>query len=217
VLKTFDDPRIRLMPQSNAGQAASWNRAFKQSTGELILFLDSDDFWRPNKIERMVDMHLFMHARYSVLQHNLTVISNGKEHSYRRILPTGDCFAEMKATGRLSFFVTSSGLGVPRSIAEKVFPIPEQLRISPDAFLTRSAFVYAPVIAIPEELGYLRLHGANAGMSQPQEFHDDLRRELIFPALNEYYSRHGIDHVYTLPKKGMLARVASRIVGRLRS
>lgn len=217
VLRSFDDPRVVLMSQANSGQAASWNRAYQHSNGELILFLDSDDFWRPSKIERMVEMHRAMRGRYSVMQHNLTVVGTGSEHSYRRILPAGDCFAEMKATGRLSYFVTSSGLGVPRWIAEKVFPIPEQLRISPDAFLTRSAFVYAPVMAIPEELGCLRLHGANAGMTQSQEFHDDLRRELIFPALNTFYSQRGIDYVYELPpQQNRLARLASRIARMLR-
>lgn len=210
VLERFQDPRITLMTQTNSGQAAAWNRAFQQSRGELILFLDSDDIWRPSKIERMVAWHRVMQGQYSVLQHNLTARSPQGDKTYRRTLRSGNCFEEMRATGELSYFVTSSGLGIPRWIGEKVFPIPQQLRISPDAFLTRVAFLYAPVISTPEELGYLRLHGANAGMTQPAEFHEELRRELIFPALNDYYARHGIDYRYVLPAPPPLWRRAMR-------
>jgi glycosyltransferase involved in cell wall biosynthesis len=216
ILQSYQDVRLRVMPQTNAGQASAWNRGFAASRGELILFLDSDDWWESNKVERMVEMHRVMGGRYGVLQHNLAVLRDGTVYPYRRILPVGDCFAELKQTGRLSYFVTSSGLGVPRWIADKVFPIPETLRVSPDAFLTRAAFVYGPVMSIPELLGHLRLHGDNAGMTQSQEFHDNLRRDTIFPALNAFYRNNGVDFEYQAPvPDGRFRRLARRVSHRL--
>jgi glycosyltransferase involved in cell wall biosynthesis len=54
-LKQFGD-RIRVIRQANAGPAAARNRGIEESRGELIAFLDSDDLWLPEKIERQVTL-----------------------------------------------------------------------------------------------------------------------------------------------------------------
>jgi len=52
-LKEYGD-RIRVISQANAGPAAARNRGIAMAQGELIAFLDSDDLWLPQKIERQV-------------------------------------------------------------------------------------------------------------------------------------------------------------------
>lgn len=52
-LKQYRD-RIRVVHQTNAGPAAARNRGIAVSRGELIAFLDSDDIWLPQMIERQV-------------------------------------------------------------------------------------------------------------------------------------------------------------------
>lgn len=49
--------RIRLIRKENGGQASCFNAGFETSRGEIIAFLDSDDFWFPNKLERIVETH----------------------------------------------------------------------------------------------------------------------------------------------------------------
>jgi teichuronic acid biosynthesis glycosyltransferase TuaG len=51
VVRTFKDPRIRYLFQSNAGQSAARNVAVRASNGPLLAFLDSDDLWMSNKLE----------------------------------------------------------------------------------------------------------------------------------------------------------------------
>ena len=46
--------RIRYLWQENAGRAGSRNRAIAEASGDYLAFLDSDDLWRPDKLERQV-------------------------------------------------------------------------------------------------------------------------------------------------------------------
>jgi glycosyltransferase involved in cell wall biosynthesis len=48
------DARTRVVRQSNCGPGAARNRGVSESTGDWIAFLDSDDAWRPNKLERQL-------------------------------------------------------------------------------------------------------------------------------------------------------------------
>ena len=50
VLKRYGD-KVRYFYQQNQGQASAWNFAVRQSSGEYIALLDSDDLWLPQKLE----------------------------------------------------------------------------------------------------------------------------------------------------------------------
>ncbi len=45
---------IRLYRQSNLGAAAARNRGMDEARGRFIAFLDSDDTWKPEKLERQI-------------------------------------------------------------------------------------------------------------------------------------------------------------------
>lgn len=55
VNKYLDDERIRYIKNStNSGAAVSRNRALREVKGKWIAFLDSDDLWSPDKLEKQI-------------------------------------------------------------------------------------------------------------------------------------------------------------------
>jgi glycosyltransferase involved in cell wall biosynthesis len=49
-----DDPRVRYIQQMNAGVAAARNCGIEAANGKYIAFLDSDDQWMAEKLERQI-------------------------------------------------------------------------------------------------------------------------------------------------------------------
>lgn len=55
VIKPFlEDKRVKYFYQENQGQSFARNYALAQSSGEFIAFLDSDDVWYPDKLEKQL-------------------------------------------------------------------------------------------------------------------------------------------------------------------
>src|SRR6201987_6564619 len=49
-------PRVRYLRKENGGQASAFNFGIPQAQGEIVAFLDGDDWWARNKV------HLFVEA-----------------------------------------------------------------------------------------------------------------------------------------------------------
>ena len=56
IVASFNDERIRyLKNESNCGAALTRNYAMREAKGEWIAFLDSDDLWTPEKLEKQIN------------------------------------------------------------------------------------------------------------------------------------------------------------------
>ncbi|GAB3508587.1 glycosyltransferase family 2 protein [Emticicia fontis] len=53
ILETFKD-KILLVNQENIGIAKTLNKGLKLASGELVAFLDGDDVWTENKLEKQI-------------------------------------------------------------------------------------------------------------------------------------------------------------------
>lgn len=54
ILKTIQDERLKVFSYPNGGVATARNRGIEQATGEFISFLDSDDLWTADKLEKQL-------------------------------------------------------------------------------------------------------------------------------------------------------------------
>lgn len=96
IVSAFNDERIRyLKNEKNSGAAVSRNKALREAKGKWIAFLDSDDLWLPQKLEKQI---AFM-------------VKNGYKFTYtdyREIMPNGKaspyiCIAPNKITKRILY------------------------------------------------------------------------------------------------------------------
>jgi succinoglycan biosynthesis protein ExoO len=56
VIRSIHDARLRLIEsERNGGTSAARNRAISQARGEWIALLDADDWWEPQRLERLLE------------------------------------------------------------------------------------------------------------------------------------------------------------------
>jgi glycosyltransferase involved in cell wall biosynthesis len=154
----------RLLPvfQRNGGQAAAFNAGFARSTGELILFLDSDDVLWP---ECLSEVTARWRRGLAKLHFNLEFIDSegGRigQTFFQRPLPSGDLRKSALATGIVESMPTSGNV-FSRKFLDTVMPVPESAwKRGPDVYLFNLAALAGETAAIDRPLGGYRVHGSN--------------------------------------------------------
>lgn len=155
----------------NGGQASAFNQGFAASHGEIICFLDADDLFSPNKVEKVVeifqdypDIGWCFHSlqmftdKTAAPDHPATKSVNSGVYDLRNFLSQG------KLRGKMPFEGTAtSGICFRRSFLEQLLPMPEESSITlSDNYLKYAAFALNPGYILLEELAQQRIHGNNA-------------------------------------------------------
>ncbi len=80
----IQDPRIRALRQSRSGVSRARNRGIEASRFDWLAFLDSDDRWRPRKLERQLE-GLEAHPEYRMCHTDEIWIRRGVRVNPKRI------------------------------------------------------------------------------------------------------------------------------------
>jgi GT2 family glycosyltransferase len=91
VLSAISDPRMRVFPQSNQGAHAAINRGLELATSEYLAILNSDDFYHPQRLEKLVGI-LKQHPEAGMIGSYIQVIDSegvplGIKHGYHDLEP----------------------------------------------------------------------------------------------------------------------------------
>ena len=152
VVNGFKDKVVYFF-QQNGGPAAARNRGIATAHGEFIAFLDADDLWAPNKIERQVD-YLLQHPETGcVFTHQRIIIEPGME----RPLWLRKEFLQTDHTGYIP-----SSLIVRRHVFEQLGDFDPSYRVAEDCdWFFRAKEAGITMAVLPETLLYKRIHGSN--------------------------------------------------------
>lgn len=156
--------RIRAVFQKNGKQASALNAGFAASSGNIIFFLDADDYLLPNAAEQIVAA---FQSRVGKVHFRLSVVdSQGQSLDYTipsagMTLSSGEVWCQLLQT---SSYVSSpmSGNAYKRETLQEVMPIPNEYKTTADDYLMVSTPFYAGQLAcINEPLGAYRIHDHN--------------------------------------------------------
>jgi len=160
VLRSYGD-RIRWLKQPNQGVSAARNVGAHNTKGELVAFLDADDFWLPEKLERQVQLFLADPELGLVHCGVEEIDDNGARLRLRLDGRDGWVATDMLLFDRAVMLGGGSGLVVRRSDFEALGGFDTSLSTSADwEFFYRMA-THARVGFVPIPLLKYRVHGSN--------------------------------------------------------
>jgi glycosyltransferase involved in cell wall biosynthesis len=80
----IQENKIKYIRQNNSGVASARNLGIKNSSGDYIAFLDSDDEWVPNKLQKQVDF-FNKNPNFKIVYTDETWVRNGKRVNQKAI------------------------------------------------------------------------------------------------------------------------------------
>jgi glycosyltransferase involved in cell wall biosynthesis len=120
------DSRVRLLQQtSNMGAQAARNRGIREARGHYIAFLDSDDEWLPEKLERQLSLFERANSRLGVVYAGFRqVYADGRAPVEALPFARGDVYR----TALSGWIADMNTLLVRRDVLEKAGPLDESVR-----------------------------------------------------------------------------------------
>lgn len=177
-----------------SGQAAGFNMGYRISRGDIIAFLDADDYFAENKLERIVEFH----DAYNFVGTGRSLLRNGKIRSTHNFI---DDYEQrpylLKKFGYIyTYNLITSCISMNRNLADQIFPMPEKNYVTfADCYVKVFAQYLDNIKFMDEPLSIYRVHGKQDTMKkQDSNELTDFCRELyqrVFSDINEELYRRG--------------------------
>jgi len=165
-------PRVKHVRKKNGGQASAFNAGFAEARGEIVAFLDGDDWWAKEKLLTVADA-LERHPAVAAVGHGHYEFHEATNETQLRVprRQTLISMADREATrvaARERRFLLPSALTVRRKVLEWIMPIPEEMVFIADVPLQAAALVMGTLI-LDQPLFYYRYHAQNLYSIDPKD------------------------------------------------
>jgi len=157
--------RVRILRKKNGGQASAFNAAIPLARGEIIAFLDGDDWWAKDKLLNVLKMFrsdprigVVGHGFYEIDEvsgNSLAVVPDSHRHVTLQTLEDGIGFRNVMS------FLGTSRVAIRKQVLDLVGPIPPALVIEADEFMSTLAVAKSQAVLLQEPLTFYRMHGGN--------------------------------------------------------
>jgi glycosyltransferase involved in cell wall biosynthesis len=160
ILSAYGD-RINVIFQQNQGVSAARNNGVRSSRGQYLAFLDADDSWMPQKLEKQV--RAFEDQPDLGLVHVGVREIDAEGHGLRDRLDglNGDISADLLMFKRDGVLGGGSGFVVPRAVFDEIGEFDTRLSTSADWDFFYQISSRYPIGFVPEVLVQYRVHSSN--------------------------------------------------------
>lgn len=157
-------PRARYLHKANGGQGSAFNAGIGEARGEIVAFLDGDDWWAPRKLSAIAEV-FERESAVGLVGHGITnVHPNGRQvvqlsrESVRFRLNSAE---NAKILRMRRGFLGTSRMAYRRSVLQQIGVVPTELAFEADEYLFTLAGLYSEVLILKESLTFYRLHDKN--------------------------------------------------------
>jgi hypothetical protein len=157
--------RVRYLRKDNGGQASAFNFGIPHAEGEIVAFLDGDDWWAPNKLSRVAQT-MAADPSVGIVGHGIVNVQrDGREQAETLIEGfrfQADTVQGARLFRRRGAFLGTSRMTIRASLLRQIGSVPETIQVQADEYLFTLAAVLSNVQILPHSLTYYRLHDANS-------------------------------------------------------
>ena len=150
-------PFVRYVYKPNGGDASARNRGIEEAGGDLIAFLDSDDVWRPRKLEKQLALFMnqpelaMVYCGVEVVDHDLNQLEILRAAPQRSALRNTLLVEKPYMTG-------IGSTGIVRTEIARETRFDERLKASADWAFAVSVALRHPVERVDSALVFYRQH-----------------------------------------------------------
>lgn len=164
IIKSYEDPRIKLLDNSqNGGVVNNFSALLQSSFAPYVLLCDQDDVWNLDKVEKLlVIAQAFDEGKPLLVHHDMEVVDSELKMispsfwEYSKLNPLATSLNRLLMQNN----VTGAACLINHALVEKALPIPQEALMH-DHWLALIASAFGDVIPVKEVMMKYRQHGKN--------------------------------------------------------
>jgi glycosyltransferase involved in cell wall biosynthesis len=175
-------PRIRLIEKVNGGQASAFNLAIPKTNGQIVAFLDGDDWWAPDKLSSVLKA-FSTHPLAAAVGHGFYEVNESGPPS-AVVVAKSTCILDLSSPSAARVAVLgrsllgTSRLAIRRTALNRIGSLPVNLVFCADTPLLTLSLALGGAVILEEPLCYYRIHSSNLFASDGTEERTKLEKVL---------------------------------------